>query len=67
MEMAVEGACRPAQLALPRRAYDFVGDVEERVESDPAAVPHPDGAVAASVAEVLQNVVGGLDRLPPRA
>ena len=45
-----------------RRAYDPVSDVEERVQPDSAAVPHPDAAVAAPVAEVLQNVVGDLDR-----
>ena len=53
LKMAVEGACRPAQLAQPRRADHFVGDVEERVQPYPAAVPHPDAAVAVSVPEVL--------------
>ena len=67
MKVPLQCAGRPAQLALPRRADHLVGDVEEDIKADAAAVPDPDAAVAALVAEVLQHIVGGLARLPPRA
>ena len=65
--MALQCAGRPAQLALPSGADHLVGDVEKDIKSNAAAVPDPDAAVAAFVAEVLQNVVGGLASLPLRA
>ena len=63
----MEGAGRPIDLMLAGGTDDFVGEVEEGVEPEPLAVPHPDATVAEGVAEVLENVVGRLACLTPRA
>ena len=55
--MPLEGADGPLDFALVPAADDLVGEVEEGVEADPLAVPHPDAAVALRIAEVLERVV----------
>ena len=67
LKVALECADRPDQLSLPRRADHLVGDVEKDIKPDAAAVPNPNAAVAALVAEMLQHIVGSLASLPPRA
>ena len=63
----MEGADRPFDLVLTDGTDDFVGEVEEGGETESLAVPHPDAMVAKGTAEVLENVVGRLARLAPRA
>ena len=65
--MPLEGADRPLDLALVPAADDLVGEVEEGVEANPLAVPHPDAAVSPPVAEVLKRVVRRLAGLAPGA
>ena len=67
LQVAVERAHGEAQFALPRGADHLARDVEERLEPDASAVPCPDAAVAAAVAEMLQDVVCGLAGFAPRA
>ena len=65
--MPLEGADGPPDLALVPAADDLVGEIEDGIESDPLAVPHPDAAVAPPVAEVLEHVVRRLAGLAPGA
>ena len=67
LKVALKRPGGPAQFALPGGADDLVDDVEEPVQPETAAVPDPDAAVAVAVAEMLQRVVGGFDRLAPGA
>jgi hypothetical protein len=61
----LERLCRPPDFALPCAAYYFIGDVEEDFKSDASAIPDPNPAVAFPVAEMLQDVVGGLACFAP--
>ncbi len=63
--MAVKGADRPFDLVLAGRADDFVREVEEGVEPEALAVPHPDAAVFEGVAEMLEDIVRRLAGLAP--
>ena len=60
----MEGSGGKNYLALPMAAINFHGEVEESVNTDIGAVPHPDAAVA-SGAESFQNDVGRLTGLMP--